>query len=87
MQALKDTFMPFGRAGEMNGNYEHSRTGYAERVKEKQAAEGNRKIFFDGPKAGHADGKDDCSGEGGRKNSKEGQLCIRKQWKALQGQV
>ena len=22
-----------------------------------------------------------------RKNSKEGQLCIRKQWKALQGQV
>ena len=112
MQVLKDTFMPFGRTKEMNGNYEHSRTDYAERVKEKQAAEraekakeaekaaeekkshrlsepqdeyisseksgkkptglyrvgqdenGNRKIFFDDPKADHADGKDDCSGEG-----------------------
>ncbi len=112
MQALKDTFMPFGRSKEMNGNYEHSRTDYAERVKEKQAAErakeakeaekaaeekksgrlpepqdeyisseksgkkptglyrvgqdenGNRKIFFDDPKADHADGKDDRSGEG-----------------------
>ncbi len=39
MQALKDTFMPFGRSKEMSGNYEHSRTDYAERVKEKQAAE------------------------------------------------
>ena len=97
---------------QVNGNYEHSRTDYAERVKEKQAAEraektkeaekaakekksgrlsepqdeyisseksgkkptglyrvgqdenGNRKIFFDDPKADHADGKDDRSGEG-----------------------
>lgn len=112
MQALKDTFMPFGRTKEMNGNYEHSRTDCAERVKEKQAAEraekakeaekaaeekkshrlsepqdeyisseksgkkptglyrvgqdenGNRKISFDDPKADHADGKDDRSGEG-----------------------
>ena len=99
-------------AMQVNGNYEHSRTDYAERVKEKQAAErakeakeaekaaeekksgrlsepqdeyisseksgkkptglyrvgqdenGNRKIFFDDPKADHADGKDDRSGEG-----------------------
>ena len=29
----------FGRFKEMSGNYEHSRTGCAERVKEKQAAE------------------------------------------------
>ena len=108
MQVLKDTFMPFGRTKEMNGNYEHSRTDYAERVKEKQDAEraekakdaeekksgrlsepqdeyisseksgkkptglyrvgqdenGNRRIFFDDPKADHADGKDDRSGEG-----------------------
>ena len=99
-------------AMQVNGNYEHSRTDYAERVKEKQAAEraekakeaekaveekksgrlsepqdeyisseksgkkptglyrvgqdenGNRKIFFDDPRADHADGKDDRSGEG-----------------------
>mgnify|MGYP001087775242 CR=1 FL=1 len=99
-------------AMQVNGNYEHSRTDYAERVKEKQAAErakeakeaeksaeekksgrlsepqdeyisseksgkkptglyrvgqdenGNRKIFFNDPKADHADGKDDRSGEG-----------------------
>ena len=98
-------------AMQVNGNYEHSRTDYAERVKEKQAAErtekakeaekaaeekksgrlsepqdeyisseksgrkpmglyrvgqdenGNRKIFFDDPKAGHANGKDDRSEE------------------------
>ena len=95
---------------QVNGNYEHSRTDSAERVKEKQAAEraekakeaekaaekksgrlsepqdeyissekagkkptglyrvgqdenGNRKIFFDDPKAGHANGKDDRSEE------------------------
>ena len=36
MQILKDTFMPFGRSKEMNENYNHSRTDYAERVKEKQ---------------------------------------------------
>ncbi len=99
-------------AMQVNGNYEHSRTDYAERVKEKQAAEraekakeaekaaeekksgtlsepqdeyisseksgkkptglywvgkdenGSRKIFFDDPKADHADGKDDRSREG-----------------------
>ena len=99
-------------AMQVNGNYEHSRTDYAERVKEKQAAEraekakeaekaaeekksgklsepqdeyisseksgkkptglywvgkdenGSRKIFFDDPKADHADGTDDHSGEG-----------------------
>ena len=99
-------------AMQVNGNYEHSRTDYAERVKEKQAAEraekvreaekaaeekksgrlsepqdeyissersgkkptglyrvsqdenGSRKIFFDDPKAGHVDGKGECSGEG-----------------------
>lgn len=99
-------------AMQVNGNYEYSRTDYAERAKEKQAAEraekaketekaaeekksgrlsepqdeyisseksgkkptglyrvgqdenGNRKIFFDDPKADHADGKDDRSGEG-----------------------
>ena len=99
-------------AMQVNGNYEHSRTDYAERVKEKQDAEraekakeaekaaeekksgrlsepqdeyisseksgkkptglyrvgqdenGNRRIFFDDPKADHADGKDDRSGEG-----------------------
>ncbi len=37
MQVLKDTFMPFGRSREMNGNYDHSGTDYAERVEEKQA--------------------------------------------------
>ena len=111
MQIPKDTFMPFGGSKEMNGNYEHSRTDYAERVKEKQAVRraekakeaeraaegkssgklsepqdeyisseksgkkptglyrvgqdenGNRKIFFDDPKAGHANGKDDRSEE------------------------
>ena len=99
-------------AMQVNGNYEHSRTDYAERVKEKQAVwragkakeaekvaeeknsgklsepqdeyisseksgkkpsglyrvsqdeNGNRKIFFDNPKADHANGKDDRSGEG-----------------------
>ena len=99
-------------AMQVNGNYEHSKTDYAERVKEKQAAEraekakeaekaaeekksgtlsepqdeyisseksgkkptglywvgkdenGSRKIFFDDPKADHANGKDDRSGEG-----------------------
>lgn len=90
-------------AMQVNGNYEHSRTDYAERVKEAKEAEkaaeekksgrlsepqdeyisseksgkkptglyrvgqdenGNRKIFFDDPKADHADGKDDRSGEG-----------------------
>ncbi len=99
-------------AMQVNGNYEHSRTDYAERVKEKQAAEraekakeaekaaeekksgtlsepqdeyisseksgkkptglywvgkdenGSRKIFFDDPKADHADGTDDRSVEG-----------------------
>ena len=100
MQVLKDTFMPFGRTTEINGNYEHSRTGYAERVNEKaketeekksgslsepqdeyisseksgkkptglyrvgQDENGNRKIFFDDPKADHTDGKDDRSREG-----------------------
>ena len=97
---------------QVNGNYEHSRTDSAERVKEKQAVwraekakeaekaaeekkpgklsepqdeyissekagkkptglyrvgqdeNGSRKIFFDDPKADHADGKDDRSGEG-----------------------
>jgi hypothetical protein len=29
-----------------------------------QDENGNRKIFFDDPKADHADGKDDRSGEG-----------------------
>ena len=109
MQIPKDTFMPFGGSKEMNGNYEHSRTDYAERVKEKQAVRraekakeaeraaegkssgklsepqdeyisseksgkkptglyrvgqdenGNRKIFFDDPKAGHAKEQDDRS--------------------------
>ena len=99
-------------AMQVNGNYDHSRTDYAERVKEKQAVwraekakeaekaaeekkpgklsepqdeyisseksgkkptglyrvgqdeNGSRKIFFDDPKADHADGKDDRSGEG-----------------------
>ncbi len=99
-------------AMQVNGNYEHSRTDYAERVKEKQAAEraekakeaekaaeekksgtlsepqdeyisseksgkkptglywvgkdenGSRKIFFDDPKADHANGKYDRSREG-----------------------
>ena len=99
-------------AMQVNANYEHSGTGYAEKVKEKQdvwraekakeaemAAEekksvkqsepqdeyisseksgkkptglyrvgqdqnGSRKIFFDDPKADHADGKADRSGEG-----------------------
>lgn len=99
-------------AMQVNGNYEYSRTDYAERVKEKQAAEraekakeaekaaeekksgtlsepqdeyisseksgkkptglywvgkdenGSWKIFFDDPKADHADGTDDRSGEG-----------------------
>ncbi len=112
MQTLKDTFMPYGGFKEINGSYDHSRTDYAERVKEKQtvwrvekakeaekAAEvkksgklsepqdeyinseksgkkptglyrvgqdqnGNRKIFFDDPKADHANGKNDRSGEG-----------------------
>ena len=43
MQVLKDTFMPFGRTREMNGNYEHSRTDYAERVKEKLPQRGRKK--------------------------------------------
>ena len=99
-------------AMQIHGNYDHSGTDYAERVKEKQADQraekakeaekaaeeknagklseprdeyisseksgqkptglyrvgqdenGNRRIFFDGPKADHADGKDDHSGEG-----------------------
>ena len=99
-------------AMQVNGNYEHSRTDYAERVKEKQAVwragkakeaekvaeeknsgklsepqdeyisseksgkkptglyrvgqdeNGNRKIFFDDPKADHANGKNDRFGEG-----------------------
>ena len=38
MQTLKDTFMPYGRFKEINGNYAQSKTDYAERVKEKQAA-------------------------------------------------
>ncbi len=107
MQIQKDTFMPYGRSQEINGNYGHSRTGCAERVEEKQAAEkaekakeaekaakekgsaqmsepkdeyisseksgkkptglyrvgqdenGNRKIFFDDPKAVHTAGKED----------------------------
>ena len=92
-------------AMQIQGNYDHSGVDYAERVKEKQAAEraekaaeeknsgrlsepkdeyisseksgqkptglyrvgqdenGNRKIFFDDPKAGHANGKDDRSEE------------------------
>lgn len=37
MQTLKDTFMPYGRFKEINGNYAQSKTDYAERVKEKQA--------------------------------------------------
>ncbi len=96
-------------AMQIHGNYDHSGTDYAERVKEKQAVRraekakeaektaeekdagklseprdeyisseksgqkptglyrvgrdenGNRKIFFDAPKAGHANGKDDRS--------------------------
>ena len=94
-------------AMQINGNYDHSGTDYAERVKEKQAVEraakeaeraaegrgsgklselqdeyissersgkkptglyrvgqdenGNRKIFFDDPKAGHAKEQDDRS--------------------------
>lgn len=36
MQTLKDTFMPYGRFKEINGNYAQSKTDYAERVKEKQ---------------------------------------------------
>ena len=99
-------------AMQVNGNYEHSRTDYAERVKEKQAdwraekakeaeqaaeeknsgrlseprdeyisseksekkptglywvgkdENGRRKIFFDDPKADHADGKDGSLKEG-----------------------
>ncbi|GFH92088.1 hypothetical protein IMSAGC002_03353 [Lachnospiraceae bacterium] len=99
-------------AMQVNGNYEHSRTDYAERVKEQQAVwraekakeaekateekkpgrlsepqdeyissersgkkptglyrvgqdeNGSRKIFFDAPKADHANGKDGRSGEG-----------------------
>ena len=98
-------------AMQIHGNYDHSSTDCAERVKEKRAAEraekakeaekaaeekdvgklseprdeyisskksgqkptglyrvgqdenGNRKIFFDDPKAGHANGKDDRSEE------------------------
>ncbi len=98
-------------AMQIQGNYDHSGADYAERAKEKQAAEraekvkevwnaaeeknagklsepqdeyissekagqkptglyrvgqdenGNRKIFFDDPKAGHANGKDDRSEE------------------------
>ena len=98
-------------AMQIHGNYDHSGTDYAERVKEKQADQraekakeaekaaeeknagklseprdeyisseksgqkptglyrvgqdenGNRKIFFDSPKAGHANGKDDRFGE------------------------
>ena len=98
-------------AMQIHGNYDHSGTGYAEQVKEKQVAEraektkeaekaaeeksssrlpepqdeyisseksgqrpiglyrvgqdenGSRKIFFDAPKAGRANGKDDCSGK------------------------
>ena len=38
MQTLKDTFMPYGRFKEINGNYAQSKTDYAERVREKQAA-------------------------------------------------
>ena len=38
MQTLKETFMPYGRFKEINGNYAQSKTDYAERVKEKQAA-------------------------------------------------
>ena len=38
MQTLKDTFMPYGRFKEINGNYAQFKTDYAERVKEKQAA-------------------------------------------------
>lgn len=38
MQTLKDTFMPYGRFKEINGNHAQSKTDYAERVKEKQAA-------------------------------------------------
>ena len=99
-------------AMQVKGNYDHSRSDCAERVKEKQAVwmeekakeaekaaegkksgrlaepqdeyisseksgekpaglyrvgrdeNGNRKIFFDAPKADHANGKDDRSGEG-----------------------
>ena len=99
---------------QVNGDYGHSRTGYAERVKEKQAAErldetkeaekavegkspgklaapqdeyisserpgkkptglyrvgqdgnGNRKIYFDGPKAAHANGEEELKSEEGR---------------------
>ena len=38
MQTLKDTFMPYGRFKEINGNYAQSKTDYAEKVREKQAA-------------------------------------------------
>jgi hypothetical protein len=38
IQNLKDTFMPYGRFKEINGNYAQSKTDYAERVKEKQVA-------------------------------------------------
>lgn len=45
MQILKDTYIPirahvpYGRIKETNGNYSNSGTDYAERVREKQAAE------------------------------------------------
>ena len=39
MQALKDTLMPYGGFKEISGNYAQSRTDYAEKMKEKQAAE------------------------------------------------
>lgn len=42
MQTLKGT-VPYGGSGEINGNYDHSKTNYAEKVKEKQVAEGTEK--------------------------------------------
>ena len=120
-------------AMQIHGNYDHSGTDYAERVKEKQAVErtekakeaekaaeeknagklseprdeyisseksgqkptglyrvgqdenGNRKLFFDDPKAGHAYGKDHRSGEsedgkapkaGGDSQGKPAEKCV-----------
>ena len=120
-------------AMQIHGNYDHSSTDYAERVKEKQATEraekakeaekaaeeknagklseprdeyissekagqkptglyrvgqdenGNRKIFFDDPKTGHANGKHDRSEEseddkapkvGGDSQGKPAEKCV-----------
>ena len=111
-------------AMQIHGNYDHSGTDYAERVKEKQADQraekvkeaekaaeeknagklsepqdeyisseksgqkptglywvgqdenGNRKIFFDDPKAGHANGMEDRSKEGEDSQGKPAEKCV-----------